>query len=41
MSQLFTGVTEEICIPILESNSNLKWKKDFFVGYSPEELIQG
>ena len=40
-STVYPGVTEEVCIPILESNSNLKWKKDFFVGYSPERINPG
>ena len=35
-STVYPGVTEEICVPILEKFSGLKWKKDFFVGYSPE-----
>ena len=40
-STVFPGCTEEICIPILEKNSNLKLNKDFFVGYSPERINPG
>jgi UDP-N-acetyl-D-galactosamine dehydrogenase len=40
-STVFPGATEEICIPILEAESGLKWKKDFFVGYSPERINPG
>src|SRR5690606_13083981 len=35
------GATEEICIPVLEKNSGLKWKKDFHIGYSPERINPG
>ena len=35
-STVYPGVTEEICIPILEEESGLKCPKDFKVGYSPE-----
>ena len=35
-STVYPGVTEEICIPILEKESGLKCSKDFKVGYSPE-----
>jgi UDP-N-acetyl-D-galactosamine dehydrogenase len=31
-STVFPGATEEVCVPILERESGLKWKKDFFVG---------
>ncbi len=34
-STVYPGVTEDICVPILEKESGLKWKKDFHVGYSP------
>jgi UDP-N-acetyl-D-glucosamine/UDP-N-acetyl-D-galactosamine dehydrogenase len=37
-STVYPGVTEDECVPILEQQSNLKWKKDFFVGYSPERI---
>ncbi|MEO2153975.1 MAG: nucleotide sugar dehydrogenase, partial [Aquificota bacterium] len=40
-STVFPGATEEICIPILEAESGFKWKKDFFVGYSPERINPG
>ena len=37
-STVYPGTTEEVCIPILEKYSSLQWKKDFFVGYSPERI---
>lgn len=40
-STVYPGATEEICIPILEKASGKKWKKDFFVGYSPERINPG
>lgn len=40
-STVYPGTTREICIPILEKNSQLKLNKDFFVGYSPERLSPG
>jgi UDP-N-acetyl-D-galactosamine dehydrogenase len=40
-STVYPGATEEICIPILEKHSGLKWKQDFFVGYSPERINPG
>jgi UDP-N-acetyl-D-galactosamine dehydrogenase len=40
-STVFPGATEEICIPVLELESGLKWKQDFFVGYSPERINPG
>lgn len=40
-STVYPGATEEICIPILERESGLKWKQDFFVGYSPERINPG
>lgn len=40
-STVYPGATEEVCIPILEKESNLTWKKDFFVGYSPERVNPG
>jgi UDP-N-acetyl-D-galactosamine dehydrogenase len=40
-STVYPGATEEICIPELERESGLKWKKDFFVGYSPERINPG
>ena len=40
-STVYPGATEEVCIPILEAVSGLKWKQDFFVGYSPERINPG
>lgn len=40
-STVYPGATEEICIPVLEKESGLKWKKDFHVGYSPERVNPG
>ena len=40
-STVYPGLTEEICIPILEHKSQLKWKTDFHVGYSPERINPG
>lgn len=40
-STVYPGATEEICVPILESESQLKWRSDFHVGYSPERINPG
>lgn len=40
-STVYPGATEEICIPVLENASGLRWKQDFFVGYSPERINPG
>ena len=40
-STVFPGVTEEFCAPILEKKSNLKFNKDFYLGYSPERINPG
>jgi UDP-N-acetyl-D-galactosamine dehydrogenase len=40
-STVYPGATEEICIPIIEKHSGMKWKRDFFVGYSPERINPG
>src|SRR5882724_4477457 len=40
-STVYPGATEEVCIPILEKTSGLQWKRDFFVGYSPERINPG
>lgn len=40
-STVYPGATEEVCIPILEKHSGLKWKTDFHVGYSPERINPG
>ena len=40
-STVYPGLTEEICIPILEKFTKLKSNKDFYVGYSPERINPG
>ena len=40
-STVYPGATEEVCVPELEQNSGLTWKKDFCVGYSPERINPG
>lgn len=40
-STVYPGVTEDICIPILEKESGLKCGKDFKIGYSPERINPG
>ena len=40
-STVYPGATEEVCIPVLEQRSGMNWKKDFFVGYSPERINPG
>ena len=40
-STVYPGVTEEICVPILEDKTGLKFNVDFFVGYSPERINPG
>ena len=40
-STVYPGVTEEVCVPILEKTSGYQWKKDFHVGYSPERINPG
>ena len=40
-STVYPGVTEDECVPVLESVSGLKFNKDFFVGYSPERINPG
>jgi len=40
-STVFPGLTEEICVPILEEKSGLKCGEDFWVGYSPERINPG
>src|SRR3546814_14214765 len=39
-STVYPGATEEVCVPILERVSGLKFNEDFFVGYSPERINQ-
>ena len=41
MNLLYPGTTEDYCVPIIESNSGLKYNKDFFCGYSPERINPG
>lgn len=40
-STVYPGVTEDICVPILEKESGMTWKTDFHVGYSPERINPG
>lgn len=40
-STVYPGVTEDVCVPVLESISNLIFNIDFFVGYSPERINPG
>ncbi|MDR8263203.1 Vi polysaccharide biosynthesis UDP-N-acetylglucosamine C-6 dehydrogenase TviB, partial [Acinetobacter baumannii] len=37
-STVYPGATEEVCIPVLEKVSGLKFNQDFFAGYSPERI---
>ena len=40
-STVYPGVTEEVCVPILEKTSGLIFNQDFFAGYSPERINPG
>ncbi len=40
-STVYPGVTEEVCVPVLEEVSGLKFNEDFFAGYSPERINPG
>lgn len=40
-STVYPGCTEEICVPLLEKHSGLKFNQDFFAGYSPERINPG
>ncbi|MBI5626768.1 MAG: nucleotide sugar dehydrogenase [Nitrosomonadales bacterium] len=40
-STVYPGATEEVCIPLLEKHSGMKWKQGFHVGYSPERVNPG
>lgn len=40
-STVYPGVTEEVCVPILEEESGLKFNQDFYCGYSPERINPG
>lgn len=40
-STVYPGATEEICVPVLEQSSSLRFNQDFFCGYSPERINPG
>lgn len=40
-STVYPGATEEVCVPIIEKGSGLKFNTDFFAGYSPERINPG
>ncbi len=40
-STVYPGATEEVCVPILEEMSGLRFNEDFFAGYSPERINPG
>jgi UDP-N-acetyl-D-galactosamine dehydrogenase len=40
-STVYPGATEEVCVPVLERHSGLKFNRDFFAGYSPERINPG
>ncbi len=40
-STVYPGCTEEVCVPILERVSGLRYNRDFFAGYSPERINPG
>jgi UDP-N-acetyl-D-galactosamine dehydrogenase len=40
-STVYPGCTEEVCAPILEKHSGMRWRQDFHVGYSPERINPG
>ena len=40
-STVYPGATEEVCVPILEKQSGLKFNQDFYCGYSPERINPG
>jgi UDP-N-acetyl-D-galactosamine dehydrogenase len=40
-STVFPGCTEEVCVPVLEKHSGLRFNQDFFCGYSPERINPG
>ena len=40
-STVYPGATEEVCVPVLENVSGLKFNQDFYVGYSPERINPG
>lgn len=40
-STVYPGCTEEVCVPIIEQGSGLRYNQDFFAGYSPERINPG
>ena len=40
-STVYPGATEEVCVPVLEKHSGLRFNEDFFCGYSPERINPG
>jgi UDP-N-acetyl-D-galactosamine dehydrogenase len=40
-STVYPGATEEVCVPVLERSSGLKFNQDFYCGYSPERINPG
>jgi len=40
-STVYPGATEEVCVPVLEKTSGMRWRHDFHVGYSPERINPG
>ena len=40
-STVYPGATEEVCIPLLEEHSGMRWRHDFHIGYSPERVNPG
>lgn len=40
-STVYPGATEEVCVPVLEASSGLRFNQDFFCGYSPERVNPG
>jgi UDP-N-acetyl-D-galactosamine dehydrogenase len=40
-STVYPGATEEVCVPVLEKASGMRWRRDFHVGYSPERINPG
>jgi len=40
-STVYPGATEEVCVPVLEKFSNMKFNEDFYCGYSPERINPG
>ena len=40
-STVYPGVTEDVCVPILEETSQMAWQRDFYAGYSPERINPG